>query len=223
MKNAICVVALFAASASMAAAGGPASVGSEPMPTVAAAPPAAVKNWAGFYAGGALSYDSFSVDDLSYGDGPVDLNGAALGLFAGYNLQAGSLVYGAELAAIKHSGEGDDGDYLRPATALHSVSLRGRIGFVTGNMLPYLAVGATRTNWEADHDGSGVASDIWGDKATGTSFALGVDWSLADRSFLRLEVEHTRYGQDEIDFYNGDIHDYEMDATRVSVGYALRF
>lgn len=145
MKKGICVVAFFAASASEAAAGGPANVGSEPMPTAAAAP-AAVQNWSGFYVGGTLSYDSFSVNDLSYGDGPVDLNGAGLGLFAGYNFQAGNLVYGAELAAIKHSGEGDDGDFLHPATALHSVSLRGRIGFVMVNMLPYLAVGATRTN-----------------------------------------------------------------------------
>jgi outer membrane immunogenic protein len=187
------------------------------------ATPAVAQDWTGFYAGGVLSYDSISPNDLSYGDGPVDLNGAGIGAFAGYNFQAGSLVYGAELGATVHSGEGFDGDYLEPASALHSLALRGRIGFVTGNMLPYLAVGATRTKWEANHDGSGDPSDVFADTATGTSIALGVDWSLSEKSFLRIEVERTRYGEDEIDFYNGDIHDYEMDATRLSLGYAMRF
>ena len=223
MKAPICAVVFFVTSASIAAAGGPAYVVSEPTPTVQAAAPVAVQNWSGFYAGGTLSYDSFSVNDLSVGDGPVDLNGAGLGLFAGYNVQSGNLVYGAELAAIKHSGEGDDGEFLSPATALYSVSLRGRIGFVTGKMLPYIAVGETRTSWEADAGGGGLDADVWGDKATGTSVALGVDFSLTDRSFLRAEVEATRYGQDEIDFYDGDIHEYDMDATRFSIGYALRF
>ncbi|WP_374391639.1 outer membrane protein [Tabrizicola sp.] len=187
------------------------------------ATPAAAQDWSGFYAGGALSYDSISPNDLSYGDGPVDVNGAGLGLFAGYNFQSGNLVYGAELAATKHSGESDDGNYLRPATALHSLALRGRIGFVSGKMLPYLAVGATRTSWQANHAGSGLDADVWDDTATGTSIALGLDWSLSERSFVRFEIERTNYGEDQIDFYNGDIHNYEMDATHISVGYAMRF
>lgn len=185
---------------------------------------ASAQDWSGFYAGGALSYDAITANDLSYGDGPVDLNGAGLGLFAGYNFQSGNLVYGAELAATKHSGEGDDGDFLLPATALHSIGIRGRIGFVTGKMLPYLAVGATRTTWKADHEGNGLAVEISEDTATGTSIALGLDWSLSDRSFLRIEVERTRYGEDDIIFDDGaDTHLYDMEATRVSVGYALRF
>jgi outer membrane immunogenic protein len=187
------------------------------------ASPALAQDWSGFYAGGSLSYDSISPNDLSYGDGPVDLNGVGLGLFTGYNFQSGNMVYGAELGAIKHSGEGFDGDYLQPATALHSLTLRGRIGFVTGDMLPYLAIGATRTQWEANHEGSGDPADVWGDTATGTSVALGMDWSLSATSFLRVEVERTNYGDDEITFFDTDVHDYEMDATRFSIGYAMRF
>lgn len=190
---------------------------------ISLATPAAAQDWAGFYAGGALSYESISPNDLSYGNGPVDLNGAGLGLFAGYNVQSGPMVYGAELGVAKHSGEAFDGDFLEPASALRSLSLRGRVGYVTGNMMPYLAIGATRTKWEANHAGSNDPADVWGDTATGTSLALGVDWSLTAKSFLRVEVEKTRYGEDEIDFYDGDIHDYEMDATRLSLGYAMRF
>lgn len=184
---------------------------------------ASAQDWTGFYAGGTLGYESFDINDLTFGDGPVDANGAGLGLFAGYNFQSGHMVYGAELQAQKHSGDGDDGDFLRPASALHSIGLRGRIGFAKGNTLSYLAIGAVRTKWEADHAGAGLAADIWSDTASGTSLALGVDWALTQTSFLRLEVERTRYGDDEIDFYGGDIHQYDMDATRISVGYALRF
>lgn len=188
------------------------------------ATPASAQDWSGFYAGGALGYDSVTATDLSYGDGPVDLNGAGLGLFAGYNFQSGRLVYGAELAAAKHSGEGDDGNYLRPVAALHSLGLRGRIGFVTGKMLPYLAIGVTRTALEDDHVGNGDPADLATETATGTSVALGVDWSLTDKSFLRIEIESTRYSEDQLDFYGGShFHDYGLDATRVSIGYAIRF
>jgi len=189
------------------------------------AAPASAQDWSGFYAGGTLGYDSIKADELTWGDGgPVDLNGAGLGLFAGYSFQSGNLVYGAELAAIKHSGEADDGDYLRPMTALHSLGLRARIGFVTGKMLPYLAIGATRTAWEDNHSGLGDPFDQAEGTATGTSVALGLDWSISDKSFLRVELENTRYGTDRMSFYDGThFHDYEMDATRISVGYALQF
>jgi outer membrane immunogenic protein len=188
------------------------------------AAPALAQDWSGLYGGAALSYDAVELNDLSYGDGPVDLNGAGLGLFAGYNFQSGNFVYGAELSLTKHSGEGFDGDYLEPATALSSMALRGRVGFVTGNMLPYLALGAYRTKFEADHDGSGDPADIWDETASGTGLALGVDWTLSDSSFLRVEIETIRYKDDSIGFYDGsDPHDYELDARRLTVGYAMRF
>ncbi len=188
------------------------------------ATPASAQDWSGFYAGGALGYDSMTVTELTYDDGQTDLNGASLGLFAGYNFQSGNLIYGAELAAIKHSGEGDSGNFLRIATALHSLGLRGRVGFVTGKMLPYLAIGATRTTLEDDHSGIGVPEQLWKGTTTGTSIALGLDWSLSDKSFLRFELEETRYGEDQMVFFGGfHTHDYDLDATRVSAGYALQF
>jgi outer membrane immunogenic protein len=185
---------------------------------------ASAQDWSGLYAGGALSYDAIELNDLSFGDGPVDLNGAGLGLFVGYNFQSGNLVYGAELAVTKHSGESFDGDYLEPATALSSAALRGRVGFVTGDMLPYLAVGIYRTKFEADHAGNGNPADIWGETARGTGLALGVDWTLTESSFVRVEVESIRYSDDSIGYYSGtDPHDYELDARRLTVGYAMKF
>lgn len=186
--------------------------------------PAQAQDWAGLYGGGALTYDSIGLNDLSYGDGPVDLNGAGLGLFVGYNFQNDKMVYGVELAVTKHSGEASDGDFLLPATALNSAALRGRLGFITGKMLPYVALASYRTKFEADHEGNGDPADFGGDKAKGTGLALGIDWTLTERSFLRVEVETIRYRDVSIDFYDdSDTHEYDMDGRRLIVGYAVKF
>ena len=184
---------------------------------------AEAQDWTGFYAGGSLSYDTIEINDLSYGDGPVDMTGASLGLFAGYNFQSGNLVYGAELLVVDQSGDADDGDFLRPATADGSTQIRGRIGYVYGDVLPYLAIGATSTRVKVDHEGLGNPADFADDTASGTSIALGLDWALNEKSFVRFEVEDTSYSDDTLLFYGDDPHDYTLDATRISVGYAYRF
>lgn len=184
---------------------------------------AGAQDWTGFYVGGSLSYDTIEINDLSFGDGPVDITGFSPVLFAGFNFQSGSLVYGAEALVISQSGDADDGNFLRPATADGSTQLRGRIGYVYGDVLPYLAIGATRTRVKADHEGDGSSVDIADDTASGTSVALGLDWAMNERSFVRFEVENTSYSDDTLVFYRDDPHDYTLDATRISVGYAYRF
>lgn len=184
---------------------------------------AGAQDWTGFYAGGSLGYDTIEINDLTYGDGPVDMTGPGVGVFAGYNFQSGNLVYGAELLATKNSADGNDGDFLLPASAETSMQIRGRIGYASGTMLPYLAIGATRTKVEADHEGNGLATDMADDTASGTSIALGMDWAMNETSFVRFEVEKTNYSDDTLNFYGGDLHDYSLDGTRISVGYAFRF
>jgi outer membrane immunogenic protein len=181
------------------------------------------QDWTGFYAGGSLSYDTIEINDLSFGDGPVDITSTSPGFFAGYNFQSGNLVYGAEILVISQSGDADDGNFLRPATADGSTQFRGRIGYVYGDVLPYLALGATRTRIEADHEGNGDDVDLAYDLASGTSIALGADWAVNEKSFVRFEVEKTSYSDDTLLFYRNDPHDYSLDATRISVGYAYRF
>lgn len=184
---------------------------------------AQAQDWTGFYAGGSLSYDTIEINDLSFGDGPVELTGASAGLFAGYNFQSGNLVYGAEALVVSQSGDADDGNFLRPATADGSTQLRGRIGYVYGDVLPYLAIGATRSRIKADHEGNGNPADSADNTSSGTSVALGLDWALNERSFVRFEVEQTNYSDDTLVFYGDDPHNYSLDASRISLGYAYRF
>jgi outer membrane immunogenic protein len=184
---------------------------------------AQAQDWTGFYAGGALSYDTIEINDLSFGDGSVDMTGPSPVLFAGYNFQSGNLVYGAELLVVSQSGDADDGDFLRPATADGSTQIRGRIGYVSGDVLPYLAIGATSTRVKVDHEGNGNHADFADNTSSGTSVALGLDWAMNERSFVRFEVESTSYSDDTLVFYGDDPHEYSLDATRISVGYAYRF
>jgi opacity protein-like surface antigen len=65
--------------------------------------------------------------------------------------------------------------------------------------------------------------DFADNAASGTSVALGLDWAVNDKSFVRFEVEQTSYSDDTLLFYGNDPHAYSLDATRVSVGYAYRF
>ena len=46
---------------------------------------------------------------------------------------------------------------------------------------------------------------------------------MNEQSFVRFEVESTNYSDDTLVFYGDDLHEYSLDATRISVGYAYRF
>lgn len=184
---------------------------------------AGAQDWTGFYVGGSLNYDSIEINDLSFGDGPVDMTGPGYGLFAGYNFQSGNLVFGAELLVNSQTGEADDGNNLRPARADGSTQIRGRVGYVNGDFLPYLAIGATSTRVEVDHEGNGNDADFDDSTSSGTSVALGLDWAMNDRSFVRFEAEKTFYRDNTLLFYGNDPHNYSLDGMRLSVGYAYRF
>jgi outer membrane immunogenic protein len=184
---------------------------------------AQAQDWTGFYVGGSLSYDTIEINDLSFGNGPVDISGISPVLFAGYNFQSGNLVYGVEALVIDQSGDADDGNFLRPATADGSTQIRGRIGYVYDNVLPYLAIGATSTRIKVDRGGNGNPADLTDDSASGTSVALGLDWSLNEKSFVRFEVETTSYSDGTLLFSGSSPLDYNLDASRISVGYAYRF
>lgn len=181
--------------------------------------PALAQDFSGIYGGINLSSDRFDAEDLSYGPGPVDANGLGFGVFAGYNWQSGNLVFGPELFLTTHNADGNDGSYLLPFSAKRSVGLKARVGYAIGNIMPYVSVGTTRTKVAADHSGFGWMAE---DTAKGSSFSLGADWAVSEQSLMRVEIERTTYNDDFFD-WSGDVHDYSLDRTSVSVGYGFRF
>lgn len=170
----------FALSAS---AGGLAPAEVEPAVVPAAAPPVPVTDWSGFYGG--LSYaqgrgsDTYFVNGF-YDKGPLDLEGGVPGLFAGYNFQRGRLVFGGELAASFGKIEGVPPGYdEQDITAL--VDLKGRVGYATGRLMVYGALGYSYSQLTEDYLPS---EDTW---LEGFGYGLGVDYRIGSRFFVGME------------------------------------
>lgn len=155
-----------------ALAGGPIAVADDPMPGSAEA---AIIDWSGPYVG--LSYGRIGGEatDPSIYDFE---NGTQLGLMIGYNLQRGSFVYGGELSYASVSGlvvanAGDD-DIVDSV-----LELRGRLGYAVGKALIYGTLGYAK--------GKMTVNGTSGFGLSGTTYGVGLDYQLSQRTFVGLE------------------------------------
>ena len=189
---------------------------------VALASAAHAQNWSGAYGGLALSYDDFTVNDLSFGPGEFTADGAGFQGFVGYNWQSGNIVYGGEVSLGISNASGDDGAFQRPWEAQTYGEIRGRIGAATGQALPYLALGWAAAKVEADHDGGGV--NFADETISGPAVAVGLDYMVGSSSFVRFEYQHIEYDDYQLPFFGGtDNHDMTTSANRILIGYGMQF
>jgi opacity protein-like surface antigen len=165
---------LLAAMASTAFAGGYVA------PVVEApvyAPVVRAHDWSGAYAGfkagqssGAWDYDSGALT------GDIDA-GTALGLFAGYNLQSGNLVYGVEVGITKH----DASLPIAPtATFDNFYEIKGRVGYAMDRFMVYGTLGYTSGGVSY----SGTSYDL-----SGMTYGIGAEFMVTDRIFAGLEYQ----------------------------------
>ena len=187
-------------------AGGPMVVPEDPVTAYDTVPVSPAVDWSGPYAG------------LSYGRGSGDANdglatydfdrGTAAGVFLGYNVQRGHLVFGGELAYSSISDmtlAGAGGD-----DSLDSMlDLRGRLGFSAGRALVYGAVGYSRGEMTVNST----------DRATisGTSLGVGIDYLVTNSVFLGVD-----YTSRKLDgTAEGGLAGFDIDATVNTVGLRL--
>lgn len=166
-----------------------------PAPRMDARAPAAVVeqgfNWSGFYIGAQGGYGwgrtNFNfLDDDSTGD--FDISGGLLGGTIGVNWQMGSMVLGLEGdgAASWIKGSLDCGGGISCETRNNWLgTARARLGWATGNIMPYITGGAAFGEVEANFlDGAGNV--LGGQKETrlgwtagaGVEVALNQNWSV---------------------------------------------
>ena len=219
-KTVLCAVATMVAG-SAAWAGGPTAPAVEP---VVQAPVIAAVDWRGAYAGGGLSYGSFS-SEPEQGVLP-DAKGTAAALIAGYNWQRGNLVYGIEgkvmFGAIDGSSDCANSFWTCESDVKSLASLRGRLGIANGKSLVYVAAGPSMGRVEHQTiSGAGIVS---ADSATlsGYVVAVGLERVLNGGWGLRGEIEH----------YNLNGEDFQLDAlysgvktkgTAVTIAFVRRF
>jgi len=129
-------------------------------------------DWSGFYGGANVGFASGNLANPHVND---DLaNNTLFGVFAGYNMQRGKIVFGGEL------------DYsITPIelatfseTLDNMIDAKARVGYAFGNALVYGVVGYSAVTLE---DGSGGAA------LSGVSFGAGVDYKIGSRYFVGAE------------------------------------
>ena len=157
MKPHLLATAALLASASPLLAGGMDPAPTTPPVQRGTAPPMQMTDWTGPYAGLTFGLSGGDIDTTP--PGPAnDLNdGTAIGGVVGYNLQNGSLVYGAELGY-----QGFNNTYATPGagnddTIDNSIDLRGRLGYATGRMMVYGALGYSWADMSINGGADGVA------------------------------------------------------------------
>lgn len=171
-------------------AGGPVSVESDVLPTVAA-PPAAF-DWSGTYAG--LGYGKTSAD-YALGESiqpPLPstttalTDGSVASVHVGYLFQQGVLVYGAELSV---SSLKDTGFAIEPDARINrAIDLKGKLGFAYDRVLVYGLLGYSQVHFAAPGEE--------GFTARGANYGLGIDVAASDRLTVGLEYLMRNTGTD---------------------------
>jgi outer membrane immunogenic protein len=188
----------------------------EPAPIVAPLP---AFSWTGFYAGVDAGW-AWGEAELNIGnpdDEEFDVDGWLAGGFIGYNRQFSSLVVGieADLEATGIDGDGSDpilGDF--DADVGLQGSVRGRLGFAAGRLLPYVTGGIAAAGVDASSDARGSDDSVeWGWTA-----GAGADLAVTDRVFIRGEYRYSDLSDFDNDDGPAELQDLRTHAVRLGVG-----
>lgn len=181
-------------------------------------------NWDGYYIGVNVGTSDLTVEDLDFGDGPIQMDGLTYGGFTGINIQKNALVFGFEAGFELGDLSGDDGENLQPFSNDFTMGIRGRLGLDAGGVLPYLSVGYVSAAFEADHEGNGLDADFGTGTANGFSYGAGVDIRMGTNNFLRLEFKTTDFSESPLSFYGDtDSHNIAASSQTISIGYGMSF
>ena len=159
---------------------------------------------------GPPGFDGFYVTlglGASFGDGETDFpvlsggtriasfdpgTGSALGLSGGYNWRNGNIVYGADFQYLNFNNLTATEDPVNETReVLGVVDLRGRVGYATGDLLLYGALG---WSWSRLHIHPGLA---YGDQGrdnsadlNGVSIGVGAEYNFTERFFGAAEYTY---------------------------------
>lgn len=192
-----------------------------PAPDRGVPPLVDVHRWSGFYIGAAGGY-SFGSGEVAgdIGTFSFDHDGWIASVLAGYNWQAGSLVFGVE-ADI---GSGDFG--TTTATAFGELnselnwlaSVRGRAGFLlTPALLVYATGGVAWADLEFSLPGSSASTTFFGYQVGG-----GAELALLPSASLRLEYIFTDLEGERLS-HGGLNSTFDPDFHTVRAGFAFKF
>jgi hypothetical protein len=168
---------------------------------------ASAQDWSGFYLGVSAGQGSGDVGVPLLSSSDTLDSDVVYGLFAGYNLQQNSMVYGAELAF----NSGDINSQAFPSQGITPLlDLKGKVGLAAGRGLAYGVLGYSTNEafvTGATSDGSGV------------SFGLGYDYQINDAFTIGGEFLSRKMQNDA----TVDILEVEPDVSTFSLRAAMKF
>lgn len=132
--------------------------------------------WDGAFVGVFTGYASGELT----GDSTADVSGWLLGVAAGYNFYLTDGLVAGVVGDIAWNDIGDGGSF----TSGWNGSLRGRLGFDAGALMPYLTAGLAFT-----HGDGGLTQNVH----LGWTVGAGVEFAVADNMSLDLQYRYSDY------------------------------
>lgn len=187
------------------------------VPVVPVAPP--VQVWSGPYAGAFVGYNTSSFDQS--GGAEFDGDGVVGGVYGGYNVQSGDLVYGIEgdvgASGVDASGFNAEADEAVDAEGNAFGSLRGRVGVVADPFMVFATGGVAVAETELELDG---VSDS--QTSVGYTVGGGVEAQITDNVTSRLEYRYSDFDEETYDLGDTSVSS-GFDEHSIRAGVALKF
>lgn len=204
----------FAATASLAAAAPALAADLPPAPAPqyykAPPPPPPISTWEGFYIGaeGGGGWGRAEQTDSTGSSGRFNVSGGLAGGTLGYNWQFNNVVLGLEgdgswadidgsTGGIGGACGGGGGYCSAKLEALGTV--RGRLGYAFGNVLPYVTGGlAVGDLHGAEGGGAGTAFGSGSSTVAGWTVGGGLEWMFMPHWSIKAEYLHVDLGNHDI-------------------------
>jgi outer membrane immunogenic protein len=199
--------ALVAAAPAFAADLPPAAA---PVPYYKAPPVEPIATWQGFYigleGGGGWGHTT-QTDTTGFSSGRYDVSGGLVGGTLGYNWQFNQVVFGLEgdgsWADINGSTSGGGfcggggGTCTAKLDALGTV--RGRVGYAFGNVLPFVTGGLAIADINGS-EGGGLNTAVGSGSSTVTGWTVGggLEWMVVPHWSIKGEYLYTDFGHQNI-------------------------
>lgn len=168
----------------------------------------AIKDWSGAYLGGTATWQKGKFNR----QGSKRANGFGGGVYGGYNVQDGQMVYGGE-ADLNYSGVDAQTNRFKAKQGANG-SIRARVGVDLNPVLVYGTAGVAASNVEVkDATGKDDATML------GWTAGVGAETFVTDNITARVEYRYSDYGKKNFDIGAGRVKSgFEDHSVRVGLG-----
>lgn len=182
---------------------------------------AGVYDWGGFYVGVNTGY-AFTGTDFSNGVTSInrDLDGFALGAYAGYNFFNDGWVYGVEADVKRDFNDErfDAGGTTLETETTWGGSVRARLGYAIDRTLIYGTGGYAFTRAKLENVPAGTSES---ETLHGWTIGAGVEHAFTDNVAGRIEYRYSDYNKSDV--FGAAGVDGDIDSHSIMLGVSMKF